>query len=121
MLLADCARRFHIRGSLGRGVKRTVASPFGKGIKQPTENFVPEHQVETAIRRQRILMRALIIVMVGLVRIAAAPHGRNAEFNVVTARYMFIKNNAGATQAAWPAAYTFTASSAAVGIRTRRG
>jgi hypothetical protein len=35
-------------------------------------------------------MRALITVMVGLVRIAAAPHGRNADFNVVAARYMFV-------------------------------
>ncbi len=42
--------------------------------------------LETAVRRQRIIIAAMILLMVGLVTIAAAPQSNDAEFNEVIER-----------------------------------
>ena len=41
--------------------------------------------LEKAVRRQRIIIAGMILLMVGLVTIAAAPQSRDAKFETVTA------------------------------------
>ena len=51
------------------------------------------NELETAVRRQR-----MILTVVGLVAIAAAPQSSDAEFKKVTARELFVENDAGLLQ-----------------------
>ena len=51
--------------------------------------------LETAVRRQRIIIAAMILLMVGLVTIAAAPQSRNVEFDFVATRFLENRNDTG--------------------------
>ena len=54
--------------------------------------------LETAVRRQRIIIAGMILLMVGLVTIAAAPQSENVDFNQVTAGSLYIEDDAGFSQ-----------------------
>jgi len=47
------------------------------------------------VRRQRITITALVLVAVAAAVMAAAPQSRNATFNQITAKVLFIENDAG--------------------------
>ena len=58
-----------------------------------------EKTLETSVRRQRITITALILVAVAAVVMAAAPQSRDATFDKITAKKLFIVNDAGKVQA----------------------
>ena len=55
--------------------------------------------LETSVRRQRITITALVLVAVAAVVMAAAPQSRDATFDQITAKSLWIENDAGETQA----------------------
>ena len=58
-----------------------------------------EKALETSVRRQRITITTLILVAVAAVVMAAAPQSRDATFDKITAKKLFIVNDAGKVQA----------------------
>ena len=55
--------------------------------------------LEKSVRRQRIINTALLLVVVVMATMAAAPQSKDATFDTITAKTLFIKNAAGETQA----------------------
>ena len=58
-----------------------------------------EKALETSVRRQRITIAALALVAVAATVMAAASQSRDATFDQITAKSLWIENDAGETQA----------------------
>ena len=56
--------------------------------------------LEKAVRRQRITITAMILVAVAAAVMAAAPQYRDVRFDKITAKYLWIENDAGELQVA---------------------
>ena len=55
--------------------------------------------LEKAVRRQRITITALVLVAVAATVMAAAPQSRDATFDEITVKELFVYNAAGEQQA----------------------
>ena len=58
-----------------------------------------EKALQTAVRRQRITITALVLLAVAAAVMAAAPQSRDATFDYITAKGLLIVNDAGKLQA----------------------
>ena len=58
-----------------------------------------EKALETSVRRQRITIAALALVAVAATVMAAASQSRDATFDQITAKSLWIENDAGEMQA----------------------
>jgi hypothetical protein len=55
--------------------------------------------LEQSVRRQRLIISGLLLAVVAAVTMAAAPQGKDAEFDTVRARGLFVVDSAGKMRA----------------------